>query len=103
MTSKKELEGYACHLADQYRAGLLLPEIQSKGWELVWKDLTRELRCRHPGFSALQYGIALNQGFVNLEQHARYRNKNAEQAVSRRCSSSDASEIARRACINDRK
>jgi hypothetical protein len=64
MTTKNNLERYACYLADQYQAGLL-PEVQSKGWPIVWKDLTRELRSRCPGFLELEYAIALNQGFVN--------------------------------------
>jgi hypothetical protein len=77
MTTEKDLERYACHLAGQYQAGLL-PEIQSNGWQMVWKDLTKVLRIRYPGFSPLQYGIALNQGFVNLERCARNQKKHAE-------------------------
>jgi hypothetical protein len=67
MATKLDLNRYACSLADQYRAGLL-PEVRSKGWPLVWKDLTKALRSRCPGFLELEYAIALNQGFVNSEQ-----------------------------------
>jgi hypothetical protein len=67
MTTKRDLKRYACSLADQYRAGSL-PAVQSKGWPIVWRDLTKELRSRFPGFLELEYAIALNQGFVNSEQ-----------------------------------
>jgi hypothetical protein len=64
MRTKKDLDRYACHLADQYRAGLL-PEVQSTGWPVVWKGLTKELRCRCPGLLEVSYAIALNQAFVS--------------------------------------
>jgi hypothetical protein len=99
MTTEKDLERYACYLADQFRADLL-PEVQSIGWQMVWKDLNKVLRRRCPGFSALQYGIALNQGFVNLERCARDQKKHAEQAVSRFCVSSEAAVIPHRECIS---
>lgn len=67
MTPNTNLNRYACYLANQYRAGLL-PEVKSNSWPLVWKDLTKELRSRCPGFLELEYAIALNQGFVYSEQ-----------------------------------
>jgi hypothetical protein len=70
MMVNQDLEKSACDIVEQYRAGLL-PQLQTKGWTMVWKDLSRELRSRCPGFSELQYGIALNQGFVNWEECAK--------------------------------
>jgi len=70
MACNQGLEKSACDIVDQYRAGLL-PQLQTQGWPMVWKDLFKVLRSRCPGFSELQYGIALNQGFVNGEQCAK--------------------------------
>lgn len=80
MRVKKDLERCACYLADQYRAGSL-PEVQSKGWPIVWKDLTRELRRRCPGYLDLEYAIALNQGFVNAEQCQSYFEAEKDEAI----------------------
>lgn len=80
MTTKENLDRYACNLIDQYRAGSL-PEVQSKGWPTVWKDLTKELRSRCPGFLELEYAIALNQGFVNSEQCPSHFESDQDEAI----------------------
>jgi hypothetical protein len=81
MTAKQDLEKSACDIVHQYRSGLI-PKLQTKGWPMVWKDLSKELRSRCPGFSELQYGIALNQGFVNGEQCAEIQKKHGQEAVN---------------------
>ncbi|WP_319407939.1 hypothetical protein [uncultured Desulfosarcina sp.] len=79
MTGKQDLEKSACYLADQYQAGLL-PETESKGWPVVWRDLTKELRSRCPGFLELEYAIALSQGFLNAEQCEKYTETNGDES-----------------------
>jgi hypothetical protein len=80
MATKLDLNRYACSLADQYRAGSL-PAVQGKGWPIVWRDLTKELRSRFPGFLEVEYAIALNQGFVNSEQCQSYFEADQDEAI----------------------
>jgi hypothetical protein len=78
MSTKKDLERLACHLAGQYQSGLL-PELQNKGWTIAWKSMLKELRCRCPDYSELEVGIALNQGFVNWGRCEEHLNHSKDQ------------------------
>ena len=60
MTAHLDLESCAYALADRYRSGSL-PDIVDSTLTLAWKPLIRELRSACPGFTDLEYGIALNK------------------------------------------
>jgi hypothetical protein len=64
--TKQDLETYAHHIIEAYQAGAL-PESQDKTLKMAWRPLIRSLRSRYPGFSELEYGIALNLGFNDRE------------------------------------
>ena len=59
-----ELERCADDLAKKYRAGRL-PELQETALTAAWKYLVRDLRTCCPGFSEIEYGIALNHAFIH--------------------------------------
>ncbi len=61
--SKQDLEACAYDIADKYEAGSP-PEIKQIGWTAAWKCLMKDLRNCCPGFSEIEYGIALNKSFV---------------------------------------
>jgi len=56
------LSDAAHQVADQYREGRW-PELKGLKWEKVWEFLVRELERQCPGFSAKEYGTALDSGF----------------------------------------
>lgn len=61
--NRDNLNRSAYAIVKLYQAGSL-PDVNThQGWPLMWKDLNKILRNRCPGFSDLEYGIALNMGF----------------------------------------
>jgi hypothetical protein len=61
---KQDLEICAHDIAEKYQNGSM-PDLKQTGWTAAWKYLIKELRSCCPGFSDIEYGIALNQAFVD--------------------------------------
>lgn len=64
MTVNFDLESCAYAVADRYRSGSL-PDIVDSTLTMAWKPLIRELRTACPGFTDLEYGIALTKVLAN--------------------------------------
>ena len=60
MTVNPDLESCAYTVAHKYQSGSL-PAIADDTLSLAWKPLIKELRTACPGFTDLEYGIALTQ------------------------------------------
>jgi hypothetical protein len=60
---RKALSACACTVAEKYRNGLQLHR-QPTGLPLAWRGLLKELRSCCPGFTDIEYGIALNRAFT---------------------------------------
>ncbi|GAB6909077.1 hypothetical protein DESC_910033 [Desulfosarcina cetonica] len=56
------LDACALAVARRYQAGML-PVSPHSGWTSTWRYLLKDLRTNCPGFSEIEYGIALNQAF----------------------------------------
>lgn len=61
--NRDRLNQSAHAIVKQYQAGSLPDVNPHQGWPLIWKDLNKILRNLCPGFSDLEYGIALNMAF----------------------------------------
>ena len=61
---EQDLERCAYELAEKYQAGQL-PELKQTGLTAAWRYLIKDLRTCCPGFSEIEYGIALNQAFID--------------------------------------
>ncbi|BBO81851.1 hypothetical protein DSCO28_24170 [Desulfosarcina ovata subsp. sediminis] len=64
--AKQDLENHALLIAEGYQNGTLV-ELQKVGWQMTWNYLLKALRTCCPGFSEIEYGIALNQAFGKVE------------------------------------
>jgi hypothetical protein len=62
--SKMNLEKCAYGMTEKYQSGGL-PELKQIGWPVAWKYLLKDLRICCPGFSEIEYGIALNKAFID--------------------------------------
>lgn len=62
-SAKPNLEKCAFGVAEKYRTGEL-QELQELGWPVAWRYLLKDLRNDCPGFTEIEYGIALNQAFI---------------------------------------
>lgn len=63
MPDERNLDHCAYAIVDRFRQGRLT-ETAGIGWTLTWKTLIRVLRSDCPGFSDLQYGIALTNSLT---------------------------------------
>ncbi len=63
--AKPELEKCATGVAEKYRTGEL-SELKTIGWPVAWRYLLKDLRHCCPGFTEIEYGIALNQAFTDF-------------------------------------
>lgn len=68
---RNRLNQTAQTIVKQYRKGSLPNVDMHQGWTLIWRDLIKILRNKCPGFSALEYGIALNMGFDHIREDTR--------------------------------
>ena len=60
---KRNLDTCAFGIAQQYRNGTLTA-VTDGAWRMTWNHMLKDLRTCCPGFSEIEYGIALNQAFV---------------------------------------
>lgn len=59
-----DLKRCACDLVEAFKSGRL-PELQQTGWTATWKYLMKDLRTACPGYSEVEYGIALNHALIS--------------------------------------
>lgn len=60
---RKELSACALTVAEKYTNGLQVHQ-QPTALSLAWRGLIKELRSCCPGFTEIEYGIALNRAFI---------------------------------------
>lgn len=63
----RALSACASTVAENYRNEIQVHR-QPTGLPLAWRGLLKDLRSRCPGFTEIQYGIALNQAFIGADE-----------------------------------
>lgn len=65
--NRNALSACACTVAENYLNRLQVHR-QPTGLPLAWRGLLKELRSSCPGFTDIEYGIALNRAFIGSNE-----------------------------------